>query len=364
MVQGIQLWFDQIGGKLADRPVQLLIEDDQYSSTMAINKIRKLVEEDKVQVLAGTIASNIAYIIAPFVDTLQIPMIFPITGADDLTKRKRFKWVIRTGFSSSQYGLPFGEWVYNKLGYRRVAAFGLDYALGWELTGSFQMTFEKAGGQVLQKIWSPQGYVDFSANMRRLRSDVDAIFFCTSNSVADIVTRQYRELGPKLPMIGGGPSFDESSLEQVKEDALGAISVSHYSAVLNTPANQRFAKSFKEKYGPDAATSLFSEGAYTSGLWIQKAIEMLNGEIDHPVELLGALRKVNLADAPRGPMQLDDYGNPIQNIYIRRIDTVDGKLQNTVIDTIEKVSQFWTIDPIRFMREPIFDRDTPPVSVP
>lgn len=362
MVKGIELWLEQIGHKLAGRPVQVVIEDDQHSSTLAINKIRKLREQDKVHVLAGTISSNIAYIVAPFVNTMAVPMLFPITGADDLTKRKRYRWVIRTGFSSSQYGLPFGEWVYTRLGYRRVATFGLDYALGWEIIGSFQLTFEESGGQIVQKVWSPQGFVDFSANMKQLRSDVDAIFFSTSNMGADVVARQYKDFGPKLPAIGGGPSFDESTLEHVGAAALGAVSVSHYSAVLKNPANERFSNAFKTKYGTTATTSLFSEGAYTCGLWIQKAIEKLKGEVEDTGRLLMALREVRLDDAPRGPMSLDEYGSPIQNIYVRRIEEVDGRLQNTVIDTIANVSQFWKSDPGSYMREPVFSRDYPPIQ--
>jgi branched-chain amino acid transport system substrate-binding protein len=360
MVRGIKVWFDLIDHKLAGRPVELIIEDDQHTSTYAVDRIRKLVEVDKVHILAGTISSNIAYTIASFVNSLQVPMIFPITGADDLTKRRRYDWVIRTGFSSSQYGLPFGEWVFNKLGYKRIVTFGLDYALGWEIIGSFQKTYEQAGGQILQKTWSAQGFVDFSNALRKLRTDADAVFFSTSNQGADTIARQYREFGPKLPLIGGGPGFDETVLQDAGAAEIGAISVSHHCPTLNNAGNERFTKAFKKMYGADASTSLFSEGAFTSGLWIQKAVEALNGEVEDKAKLLAELKKVSLPDAPRGPMEMDTYGNPVQNIYVRRVDQIGGKIQNTVIHTIPKVSQFWTYDPVSFMKEPPFSRDYPP----
>jgi branched-chain amino acid transport system substrate-binding protein len=361
MVKAIKLFMEQIDCQIAGRPVELIIEDDQHSVAYAIDKLTKLVEEDGVHVLVGTISSNIAYGIASSVDAMKVPMIFPITGADDLTKRRRHKWVVRTGFSSSQYGLPFGEWARGTLGYSRVATFGLDYALGWEIVGSFQKRFEELGGELVQKIWASQALVDYSFAMRQLRPTADAVLFATSNTGADLVAKSYKQHGPGLPLIGGGPGFDESVLRDAGDSLLDAISVSHYSGALETEANLRFVGAYQDKYGAYADTSLFSEGAYVSGLWIKTAIESLNGEVEDRVKLLEALNKVELLDAPRGPIKLDQYGNPIQNIYVRKVERVDGKLQNTVIHTFESVSQFWNYDPVTFMKEPPFSKEYPPL---
>jgi branched-chain amino acid transport system substrate-binding protein len=357
MVKGLKLCLELCNYQIAGRKVELIVEDDQHSGTTAISRVKKLVEQDGVHIINGTIAANIAYAIAPVLDMLHVPAVFPVTAADDLTKRKRYKSIIRTGFSASQIGLPFGEFAYQKLGYKRISAIGLDYAFGWEVIGAFQKTFEQAGGKIIQKIWTTQGMSNVQARVKEIKPDADCVFFATSNLGADIVASQYFAHGPKLPIIGGGPGFDEIVLRDIGDNAIGAISVSHYSGALETPANAAFKKALRTKYGEEVPPSMFSEGAYTSGLWMKKAIESIHGKVEDHDALLEALRNVRLPDAPRGPMQLDEYGNPIQNIYVRRVEKVQDRLQNTVVATIPAVSQFWKYDPVKFMQEPAFTRE-------
>ena len=76
--------------------------------------------------------------------------------------------------------------------------------------------------------------------------------------------------------------------------------------------------------------------------------------------LMAALRRVVITDAPRGPVKMDPFGNPVQNIYIRKVERVDGKLQNTVIHTYPEVGQFWKYTPQEFLRQPVYSRDFPP----
>ena len=75
---------------------------------------------------------------------------------------------------------------------------------------------------------------------------------------------------------------------------------------------------------------------------------------------LAALRKVEIPDAPRGPIKLDAYDNPIQNIYVRKVEKKNGELWNTVIHTFPAVSQFWKYAPEEFIKQPVYSRDFPP----
>jgi branched-chain amino acid transport system substrate-binding protein len=96
--------------------------------------------------------------------------------------------------------------------------------------------------------------------------------------------------------------------------------------------------------------------------WIIEAIKAINGDVENRPKLMDALRKVELKDVPRGPMKLDSYGNPIQNIYIRKVERVGGELQNTVIQTYPGVSQFWKYKPEEFLKQPVYSRDFPPLK--
>jgi branched-chain amino acid transport system substrate-binding protein len=86
------------------------------------------------------------------------------------------------------------------------------------------------------------------------------------------------------------------------------------------------------------------------------AIEALHGRVEDSAALLEALRRAKLTDLPRGPVELDEYGNPIENIYVRKVERVNGELQNTVIDTFPRVSQFWTFDPAGYLKRPLYSR--------
>jgi len=172
--------------------------------------------------------------------------------------------------------------------------------------------------------------------------------------------RQYADAGLKerLPLIGSGNFTDEHVLRNMDDTALGIVTALHYSAALATPANQRFVKAYEARY--NQGPSYYSEGPYAAGSALKAALEAVGGEIEDTAKFLAALRKVNITDAPRGPIALDDYGHPIQNIYVRRVERVEGKLQNTVIHTFPKVSQFWTYKPDEYLKNPVYSRDWPP----
>jgi branched-chain amino acid transport system substrate-binding protein len=93
---------------------------------------------------------------------------------------------------------------------------------------------------------------------------------------------------------------------------------------------------------------------------LKAALEAVGGEVEDTGKFLAALRKVNLTEAPRGPVSFDEYGHPIENIYIRKVERVGGQLQNTVIHTFTKVSQFWTYRPEEYLKNPVYSRDWPP----
>ena len=131
-------------------------------------------------------------------------------------------------------------------------------------------------------------------------------------------------------------------------------------AALNTPANRRFVQAYESKYAH--VPSYYSEGTYTGGIVLKAALEAIGGDAEDAGKLLAALRHVTLTDAPRGPVGFDEYGHPVENIYVRRVERVDGKLQNTVIHTFPNVSQFWTYKPEEFLKLPPYDRNYPPVK--
>jgi branched-chain amino acid transport system substrate-binding protein len=95
---------------------------------------------------------------------------------------------------------------------------------------------------------------------------------------------------------------------------------------------------------------------YSGARWFAAAADAVHGNVEDSEAFLRALRSVSVPDLPRGPVRLDEYGSPIENIYIRKVERVNGALQNTVIDTLPAVSQFWTFDPAEYLKQPLYAR--------
>ena len=359
MYSGCELYWQESGWRIGDRKLEVILEDTEGQPATAVSKLRKLIDSDRVAVLAGVILSNVAYALVPPIEAAGIPTIYPINSADDLTQRKRPKWIIRTGFSAGGNMHPFGEYAFKTLKYRKIVTIGLDYAFGWETVGGFQKSFEDNGGQVIQKLWVPLNVQDYAPYLAQVKRDADAVFVVALGRWSVLFAKQYADSGLKerIPLIAGGTYTDEHVLSQLGDETIGVISAHHYSAALETPANRKFRAAFEKAYS--RTPSFYSEDCYTGAQVLAAAVKAMNGRVEDRPGLMAALRRVEITDAPRGPVKLDVYGNPTQNIYIRRVERVGGVLQNTVIYTYPAVGQFWTYDPQKFLEQPVYSREFP-----
>ena len=360
MVNGLMLALDQINRRAAGREIQVAVEDDGGTPAGALTKTRKLVELDRVDVLMGPISANSGYALRDYIDGQKIPAFYPVVAADDLTQRNGTPWIVRTGWTSSQPNHPLGEYAAKVLHVRRVVAIANDFAFGWESVGGFQRTFELNGGRVIEHVWPPLSAPDYSPYLGRIPRDIDAVYAEFSGGDALRFLQQYKEFGlaGRIPLLGGGTVTDESILFQEGELAKGVVTSLHYSAALDTPANREFVRRYIRAY--NRVPSFYSETMYTTAQFLQKGLEAVGGRIENRSAFVAAVRKVVLPDAPRGPLRLDAWGNPVENVYIRRVDIVKGQPQNTVAFTYPNVSQFWTFNPEEYLKQPVYSRDNPP----
>ena len=361
MLAGLRLAFDEMGNQVAGRKIELIAEDDEGNPARAVAKYRKLVSQDKVHVLTGVLLSNIGYGLIPNIDADKLPSMY-LTTPDELTKRKPVKWLMRLNFSASQPMHPLGEYAAKTLKYKRVAAIAMDNPFGHEQIGGFQRVFEDAGGAVVQKLWVPLNAMDFGPYLTQIRKDVDAVcaVFVAGQSVRFV--KQYADQGLKrFPLIGSGVMMDEHALRGMDDEAVGTISALIWSPTLDNPANKAFMKFAEGKLGKTPA--YFTAVMYSSGRWIAKATEAVKGNVDDREQFMTALRRATEESPdPRGPIKLDDWGNPTQNVYILKVERSGGKLVNTVVHTYPLVSQFWTYKPDDFLKLPAYTRDHPPVK--
>src|SRR2546422_9260731 len=296
-----ELYWQETGWQAGGRKLEVILEDNEGQPAAALTKARKLVENDKVHMLAGVILSNVAYALVPYVEQQGIPTLYPINSADDLTQRKRPKWLIRTGFSAGGNMHPFGEYAAKTLGYRKIAMIGLDYAFGWETVGGFHKSFEDNGGQVIQKLWVPLNVQDYAPYIAQLRKDADAVFVNGLGRWTLLFAKQWAESGlrGKVPLIANGTYSDEHVLPQLGDESIGVFSAPHYSASLETPANQKFRAAYPSAY--HRAPGFYSDNRCTGARIVGEAIKTINGRVEDRAAFMAALRQVKITDAPRGP---------------------------------------------------------------
>ena len=360
MLEGIRLAFEQIGYQSAGRKIELIEEDSEGNPAVAQAKYRKLVTQDHVHVLTGVLLSNIGYGLIQPIERDQLPTLF-LTTPDDLTKKNVSKWILRTNFAASQPMHPLGDYAAKALKYKKVVAIAMDNPFGHEQIGGFQRVFEDAGGRVVQKIWVPLNALDFAPYLTQVGKDADAVcaVFVAAQGVRFI--KQYAEYGLKarLPLIGSGVMTDEHVIRNLGDEAVGAVGALIWAPTLTTPANRTYLKLAEAKVGRTPA--YFTAVMYSAGRWVAEAAKIVEGRVEDRERFLAAIRKASeTVEDPRGPIKLDDLGNPTQNVYILKVEKVGGKLTNTVVHTYPMVSQFWTYKADEFLKLPAYSRDYPP----
>src|SRR5436189_24175 len=247
-----------------------------------------------------------------------------------------------------------------KVGYKRIATIADDFAYGHEHTGGFQRTFEENGGKIVQKLWPPIATPDYGTFIAQIKPNVDAIYAGFGPTNGQRFLKQYKEFGLKLPVLGMVTTTEESSLKSMGDEALGVITAGTYSAALDTPTNRKWVQAMRAEYKDDPGYCTI--GGYLGVLFLEAGMKAVNGRVEDKAAFMKALRAVSLPDTPQGPIHLDAYGNPIVNVYIRRVERRDGRLMNVVIDTYREVSQFWKYDPATFLAAPVYSRDYPPAK--
>src|SRR5262252_1467373 len=364
MVNGFEMYSNEVKGDLAGATVKFILEDDQAKPPTSVLKAEKLIRQDKVHMLIGGVLASTGYALAPVSTREKVVYLPSVPAADDLTQRDaaKYPYVVRTGWTSSQPSHPLGQWACEQ-GYKKIAAIAADYAFGHVVVGGFQKAFEDCGGKIIQKVWPPLNTIDFGPYIPTLKQDADAIFTLMVGPMSLQFPKQLAAAGNKKPVIGGGTSYDEFSLPFMGDEVIGHVSPLQYSAALDTPKNAAFVKAYRAKYGK--VPSYFSETNYTTAQMIHEVMKQTRGKWPGADEFVKLLASVKV-DAVRGPVSLDDMRNPVQNIYIKKVEKKKmfgydkEELWNTVIKTYPNVGQFWTFGKAQFLKQPVYSRDFPP----
>ena len=353
IVDGARLYVDEVKGEMVGRKVELIVEDYEFKTAVALTKTKKLVERDRVHAVVGVILSAAAIAMKDYLHAQQVP--FLISGAavaEPLMMEKPSPYVFRTTFAASQVPTPLAKFTYDKLQARTATVIAGDTVGTIELVMGFARAFEEAGGKVLQELYTPIGTTDFGPFIGRLRRDVDVVATLVPGADGIRFINQYEEFGlkGKIQVVDTAPGItDISLLPSSGPAALGMYASQAYVHTLDNPKNQQFVRVFRTKFGRDPGGP--GEGTYVALAAVHQALQATGGNIEDKPKFLEALRRMDL-QAPRGHVRFDRYQNVVTDVTITRIDKVGDQIAPVVVETIRGVEQFLGMTPEEYLKRP------------
>ena len=316
----------------------LIKEDSEVRPKIGLNKTKKLVFQDKVDLLVGPVASNVAGAMRDFVHNAKVPLIIPNAGNNLLTGEKCSPWVLRTSFSNDQINRVMGPWLFNR-GYRTLFLMAPDYAAGHQMMEAVRRGFEGAGGKIVGEEFPPlretKDFAPYLAKIKATQPDVLYVFF--AGGLAIQFVKQYDEFGMKehIPLAGAGWLTSPLFLPAQGLAAAGFTGALNYVPSIDSSENKEFQAAFRDRYQRDA--SEFAVQGFDTGRLIVEALKATDGNVDDGVALLKAFHEVRFT-GPRGPFRIDpETNNVIQDIYIFETRQIDGKVGHVIIDKISDV---------------------------
>ncbi len=342
VTKGFELYLAKVGGKVAGRDVALIKEDTEAKPDVGLTKLKKLVERDGVDVVVGPVSSAVALAIRPYVQAQAVPLVIPVAFSRDLTAPgKNMPSAFRLIETTDQSNFPMGTWMVKHTPHRKLIVMATDWVAGRHSAEAFMAAYRAAGGQVVKEIYPPLNTADYAPYLAQVTATpADAVWGWFAGADAIRFVKQYQEYGlkGKVPLYGYNTLTDDTFLATLGDAALGIVTVGHYSAAIDSPANKAFVQEYEQKYG--GWPTRYSENGYAAAQLIVAAVEELKGEAGDRARLRAALRgAVQRIQPPRGPFRFDAYQQAITDIYIMKVERQGTRLVNAIVDKIPAVRQ-------------------------
>ena len=338
VTDGLELALEQYGSEISGRQIILLKEDSEVRPKIGLSKTKKLVFQDRVDLLVGPVASNVAGAMRDFVHNAKVPLIIPNAGNNLLTGEKCSPWVIRTSFSNDQINRLMGPWLFKK-GFRTLFLMAPDYAAGHQMMDAVRGGFEEAGGTVVGEEFPPlRETKDFAPYLAKIKAyNPDGLYVFFAGGLAIQFVRQYHEFGMKehIPLAGAGWLTSPLFLPAQGLAATGFTGALNYVPSIDSNENRAFQSAFKTRY--KRAASEFAVQGFDTGRLIIETLKVTAGDVKNKVALLKAFHEVSFV-GPRGPFRIDPKtNNVIQDIYIFETREVGGIVEHVVLDKVSDV---------------------------
>ncbi|MCU4121711.1 ABC transporter substrate-binding protein [Variovorax sp. N23] len=327
---GFKLRVEEQGGKLGGREIEYVKVDDESDPAKATDNVNKLIKRDNVDVIVGTVHSGVAMAMAKAAKESGTTLIVPNAGADAVTGPMCAPNIFRSSFSNWQPAYAMGEVAAKQEKKKKAITITWKYAAGDESTAGFKEGFEKAGGQVVKQLTVPFPNVEFQALLTEIaaaKPDAVYAFFAGGGAVKFVKDYAAAGLNKTIPLYGPG-FLTDGTLDAQGDSAQGMLTTLHYADGLNTPRDNSFraayAKAFKLQ--PD----VYAVQGYDAAQILAIGLDATKGDISKKAEFAAAVEKAKI-DSPRGTFAVGKSHNPVQDIYLRKVDGKENKMVSVAI---------------------------------
>jgi branched-chain amino acid transport system substrate-binding protein len=331
----VKLYMQQHGDTVADKKIEVILKDDGANPENTKRIAQELIANDKVDILAGFGITPTALAVAPLATQAKIPEIVMLAGTSIITERSPY--IVRTSFTLAQSSTIIGDWA-AKNGIRKIATMTSDYAPGNDALQFFKEHFTAGGGEIVEEVKVPLANPDFAPFLQRMRdSKPDAMFVFVPGGQGGNFMKQFSERGldkSGIKVIGPGDVMDDDLLNGMGDAAVGAVTAHMYSAAHPSQTNKDFVAAYKKAF--NSRPGFVAVGGYDGIHMIYEALKKTGGKADGG--LLVAAMKGMAWESPRGPISIDpETRDIVQNIYIRKVEKVDGELYNVEFQEFDAV---------------------------
>lgn len=358
------------GGEVAGKKIEWVLGPSDATPDTAVRVARKLIEQDQVDLILGPLSGSEGIALRDYAKTIPDKTIVNGTSAALETT-----WVdpapnfFRFNTDGSQWGYGLGDYVVNEKGWKRIATIAADYSFGYTNFLGFALDFCRAGGEIVDRYWTPLGSGDFASVIAALPDDIDAIYLGLGGADAINFLNQFEQAGFETNLIGGSIMADQTVLTargRAKEMLVGTPTSGSQADGWEDPKWREYVERYRAAY-PESerfpSPSLYATNYYNATYAVFDALEAVGGDLsDGQKKFRDALAKVEL-DAPNGKIRLDDNRQAIGSVFITEVaEAEDGSLYSKFVKKVDDVQQTLGMSPEEFRALGLPSRDTPDCS--
>ncbi|MBK9117773.1 MAG: ABC transporter substrate-binding protein [Betaproteobacteria bacterium] len=329
---GFRLYVNEQGGKLGGREIEFVKVDDESEPSKGADNVNKLIKRDNVDVVVGTVHSGVAMAMAKVAKETGTLLVIPNAGAVAITGPMCAQNIFRTSFSNWQPGYAMGV-VAAERGHKKVMTITWKYAAGDESVGGFKEGFEKGGGQVIKDLTLPFPNVEFQALLTEIaaaKPDAVYTFFAGGGAVKFVKDYAAAGLNKTIPLYGAG-FLTDGTLEAQGDAAQGLLTTLHYGDGLTLAKDKAFRAAYSAAYKmqPD----VYAVGGYDAAQLLGIGLTAVKGDMAKKADLYKAMAAAKI-DSPRGAFTLGKNHDPVQDIYLRKVEGKENKVVGIAVKAL------------------------------